>query len=106
MKVSARLRSLILELDAHLSSFPCRISTFTNGGVWSKHCNALLRKHVFPEFTKPHPLMAPEGHESSMGWSYNCFKVDTGVDEGLSVSACELRRVSDDYTTRREPKSI
>lgn len=81
--------------DAHLSSFPWRINTLIKGGVCNKHCSALLRKHVFPEFTNPHPFTAPDGHEISMGWSYNCLVLDADEDAGLSASVCELRRESD-----------
>jgi hypothetical protein len=72
------------------------------GDVWRRHCSALLRKHVFPVLTKPHPLTAPDGQDVSMGWSYNDFAPDS-VAGGFSASLSELRRSSGVLRWNRNP---
>uniref|UniRef100_F6YZJ6 Uncharacterized protein n=1 Tax=Ciona intestinalis TaxID=7719 RepID=F6YZJ6_CIOIN len=38
---------------------------FASGGVYVRHCNAELRKHVFPRLTNPAPTLPDFRHKSS-----------------------------------------
>lgn len=84
----------------HLSDLLCRNSRFSNGGVCNRHCSALLRKQVFPELYRPLPLEAADGHVNSMGLSYSDLTLDA-VSADFSVSGCETRRASRDWTNVR-----
>jgi len=42
-----------------------------SGGVWRRHCRALLRKHVFPPLYSPLPWVKGLGHVDSMPPGYS-----------------------------------
>lgn len=53
----ARGRIVAEEYNSHESG--CFRRTCSKGGVCSKHCNALLRKQVFPVLFRPQPIDLP-----------------------------------------------
>lgn len=82
-------------MNAH-ASFLWVIKIRRRGGVWRRHCRALLRKHVLPLLNSPLPRLQVSGHVVSMLPGYNemplvlgwgAFVRFTGVVAGVLVGS-------------------
>ncbi len=63
-----------------------------SGGAWTKACNTVLMKQVFPRFTRP---LRPAGRPSTLPAA--CVRLDKTVSEGLLPSSAGSTNCSDFY---------